>query len=315
MDLSVVAPCMNEEEGLEAFYLRLLNVIKISGLNEYEIILIDDGSSDKTWHLIQTLHGFNPNVFGIRLSRNFGHQAALTAGLKRATGEYIFIIDSDLQDPPELLVPMIEKMKTGYDVVYGQRKVRRGETFFKLITAKLFYRFLSFMSDIQIPKDTGDFRLMNRKVLEAYRALCESQRFTRGLIAWLGFRQTALLYERHARYAGTTKYPLKKMINFSLDAMTGFSLKPLRLIVYLGVMVTFLAFIAALSSPSLITALFVLSAVQLISIGIVGEYVGRTFVESRRRPLFLVQETTSQSDFSVTEVVGLTNDHHSEVIQ
>lgn len=314
MDLSVVAPCMNEEEGLEAFYLRLLNVIKMTGLPDYEIILIDDGSNDQTWNVIQTLHGFNPHVYGIRLSRNFGHQAALTAGLKRASGKYIFIIDSDLQDPPELLVPMIEKMNTGFDVVYGQRKVRRGETAFKLITAKVFYRLLSYMADIQIPKDTGDFRLINRKVLEAYHALSESQRFTRGLIAWLGFKQVALPYERHARFAGTTKYPLKKMINFSLDAMTGFSLKPLRLIVYLGVMIAFLALIAALSSPSLITALFLLSSVQLISIGIVGEYVGRTFVESRKRPLFLIQETTSSSDFSVTEVVRLTNDHHSDVV-
>lgn len=314
MDLSVVAPCMNEEEGLEAFYLRLLNVIKMTGLTEYEIILIDDGSSDQTWNVIQTLHGFNPHVFGIRLSRNFGHQSALTAGLKRASGEYIFIIDSDLQDPPELLVPMIEKMRTGFDVVYGQRKVRRGETAFKLITAKLFYRFLSYMADISIPIDTGDFRLINRKVLEAYQTLSESQRFTRGLIAWLGFKQVALPYERHARYAGTTKYPLKKMIHFSLDAMTGFSLKPLRLIVYLGVMICFLALIAALSSPSLITALFLLSSVQLISIGVVGEYVGRTFVESRKRPLFLVQETTSSSDFSVTDVVRLTNDHHPDVV-
>lgn len=314
MDLSVVAPCMNEEEGLEVFYLRLLNAIKMTGFEEYEIIFVDDGSSDQTWNVIQTLHGFNQHVHGIRFSRNFGHQAALTAGLKRASGEYIFIIDSDLQDPPELLVPMLEKIKSGFDVVYGQRKLRRGETAFKLISAKLFYRFLSFMADIKIPKDTGDFRLINRKVLEAYYAINETQRFTRGLIAWLGFRQTSLPYERHPRFAGTTKYPLKKMINFSIDAVTGFSMKPLRMIIYVGVLATLASAGILIMSPGLLAIIAIFSSLQLICLGIIGEYVGRTFIESRRRPLFLVQETTSEADFSVTEVIRLTNDHQPEIV-
>ena len=315
MNLSVVAPCMNEEDGLEAFYLRLINSIQMSGLNHYEIILIDDGSSDRTWDVIRYLNRRDSNVKGIQLSRNFGHQAALTAGLCEAKGEYIFIIDSDLQDPPELLVPMLEKMKSGFDVVYGQRKKRKGETVFKLVTASLFYRTLSMLADINIPKDTGDFRLINRKVLEAYNSLSETQRFTRGLIAWLGFRQTAYLYDRQARFAGSTKYPLKKMINFSLDAVTGFSLKPLRLIIYLGILTSgfsVLAFIYSIYGwllsqtvpgwASLMTAICILSSVQLICIGVVGEYVGRTFAETKKRPLYLIQ---GKAESEMTDTLNL----------
>lgn len=330
MELSVVAPCFNEEDGLEAFYLRLLNAIKMSGLENYEIILVDDGSKDNTWSVIQSLYSYNQRIRGLRLSRNFGHQAALTAGLEAATGEYIFIIDSDLQDPPELLVPMLEKMKTGFDVVYGQRRLRNGETAFKLITASLFYRFLSLMADIKIPRDTGDFRLINKRVLEAYKSLNESQRFTRGLIAWLGFRQTAVHYDRHARFAGTTKYPLKKMINFSLDAMTGFSLKPLRLIIYLGIFTSLLSIGAFLYSifgwlhsqtvpgwASIMTAVCILSSVQLICIGVVGEYVGRTFIETKKRPLFLIQETTEELALTspISSLMTVTAHPESEYVQ
>lgn len=309
MNLSVVAPCMNEEDGLEAFYLRLMNVIRMSGLQHYEVILIDDGSSDNTWDIISALHRTDPNVVGFRLSRNFGHQAALTAGLNQARGDYVFIIDSDLQDPPELLMPMLEKMKQGYDVVYGKRRTRKGETFFKLFSAKMFYRILSFFSDIEIPLDTGDFRLMNKKVLHAYQGINESQRFTRGLIAWLGFRQTALSYDRESRHAGNTKYPMRKMINFSLDAITGFSQKPLRLIIYFGIFTSFISLFAFAYSvygwllsktipgwASIMTAICILGSVQLICLGVIGEYVGRTFFESKKRPLFLIQETTGESN-------------------
>ena len=209
-----------------------------------------------------------------------------------------------MQDPPELLAQMLDKMHDGFDVVYGQRKHRAGETFFKKTSAHLFYRFLSLLADIDIPKDTGDFRLMNRKVLSAYQSLNESHRFTRGLIAWLGFKQTALPYDRHARFAGTTNYPLMKMINFSLDAVTGFSLKPLRLIILVGVLTSFVALLALAYTlygwvfsknipgwTSLMTVILLLSCVQLICVGVVGEYVGRTFTETKRRPLYFIQDS------------------------
>lgn len=308
MFLSVVAPCMNEEDGLEEFYLRLIGTFRYSQIKDYEIILVDDGSRDRTWDLIRYLTKRDYRVKGIQLSRNFGHQAALTAGLHEAKGDRIFIIDSDLQDPPEVLALMIEKMNEGFDVVYGKRNFRQGETKFKLATASIFYRVLSLLSDISIPRDTGDFRLINRKVLDAYNSLSETQRFTRGLIAWLGFKQAPVLYDRHPRFAGSTKYPLSKMVNFSLDAVTGFSLKPLRLITYLGIFASFislLAFVYAIYEwwhshtvtgwTSIMTAICVLSSVQLICIGVVGEYVGRTFSESKKRPLYLVQDRSEES--------------------
>lgn len=303
MFLSIVAPCFNEEEGLKEFHRQVVKAIQQTNALRYEIILVDDGSSDQTWDKICLLQMLDINVRGFKLSRNFGHQSALTAGLLQAKGDYIFIIDSDLQDPPELLMTMLAKMQEGFDVVYGQRKNRAGETIFKKTSAHLFYRFLSLLADIDIPKDTGDFRLMNRKVLEAYQALNESHRFTRGLIAWLGFRQTSLLYDRHARFAGSTKYPLMKMINFSLDAVTGFSLKPLRLIILMGVFTSFIALMALCYTlygwvfsqnipgwTSLMTVILLLSCVQLVCIGVVGEYVGRTFTETKRRPLYFIQE-------------------------
>lgn len=312
MILSVVAPCMNEEDGLEVFYLRVLTTIKSLSIADYEILLIDDGSTDHTWNMINFLNKRDPRVRGIRLSRNFGHQAALTAGLSEAKGEFVFIIDSDLQDPPELLGPMIEKMREGFDVVYGQRKQRAGETKFKLISASLFYKTLSKLADIDIPKDTGDFRLINKKVLTAYNSLSETQRFTRGLIAWLGFRQAPLPYDRHPRFAGVTKYPLKKMINFSIDALTGFSLKPLRIIIGIGLIASFFSILAFIYSiygwllsntvpgwASIMTAVCILSSVQLLCIGVVGEYVGRTFTESKKRPLYLISDHTVEIEQSL----------------
>lgn len=308
MYLSIVAPCMNEEDVLEEFYLRVLAVVKDARISEYEIILIDDGSKDLTWDVIKLINRKNRRVKGLQLSRNFGHQSALSAGLDEARGEHIFIIDSDLQDPPELLLPMLRKMQEGFDVVYGQRRERSGETKFKLLSAAVFYRVLSKLADIDIPKDTGDFRLINRKVLDAFRKLPETQRFTRGLIAWLGFRQTALLYDRKPRFAGVTKYPLGKMINFSLDALTSFSLKPLRLIVLLGVITSVFSVFAFLYSlygwlysrtvpgwASLMTVICTLSCVQLICLGVVGEYVGRIFAEAKKRPLYLIQDKAEEN--------------------
>ena len=305
MQLSVVVPCFNEEEVLQMFYQKMLSAIKEARIYDYEIILIDDGSSDNSWKIISSLHQSDTSVKGIKLSRNFGHQAALTAGLQEARGELILIIDADLQDPPDLLKEMIQLSSSGFDVVYGKRKSRTGESFFKLLSAKMFYRFLSKLSDIRIPQDTGDFRLIKRNVLLAYNSLSETNRFTRGLIAWLGFKQTEILYDRHARLAGVTKYPIKKMLLLCIDAMTGFSLKPLRLIILLGfmtlaasamtLMYTVYSWLYLNTSPgwtSLMTVLLLLSSVQLVSLGVVGEYVGRTFFESKRRPLYFVQERT-----------------------
>lgn len=305
MLVSVVAPCMNEEDGLGEFYQRVQGAIQEAKIFHYEIILVDDGSKDKTWDVITALHQADKNVKGVRLSRNFGQQSALTAGLAEAQGEYIFIIDSDLQDPPELLKDMLEVAQTGFDVVYGQRRTREGETFLKLVTAHAFYRFLSMMADINIPKDAGDFRLISRRVLKAYLELNETLRYSRGLIAWLGFKQTAILYDRHARYAGDTKYSLKKMISYSVDAITSFSLRPLRLIIHLGIMTALLALLTlgytiyawlindtVVGWTSIMTVILLLGCVQLICIGVVGEYVGRTFTETKRRPIFLVQEKT-----------------------
>jgi dolichol-phosphate mannosyltransferase len=306
MFISIVTPCFNEEDVLEDFYLRVTSTLKDAGISSYEVIMVDDGSKDHTWNIIEFMSKRDSKVRGIKLSRNFGHQAALSAGLDECEGEYIFIIDSDLQDPPELLMPMLAKLHEGFDIVYGQRKSREGETWFKLKTAGLFYRLLSLMADVEIPKDTGDFRLINRKVLDAYKSIKESQRFTRGLIAWLGFRQTSYLYDRHARFAGTSKYPFLKMLNLSIDAVTGFSLKPLKLIILLGIItssISFLAFcysvyqwLSSNSVPgwaSLMSVVCLISCVQIICLGVVGEYVGRTFAETKNRPLYLIQDKTN----------------------
>ncbi|MGE3610614.1 MAG: glycosyltransferase family 2 protein [Bacteriovoracaceae bacterium] len=300
MLLSVVAPCMNEQEVLSEFYHRMKLAIIDGKFERYEIILVDDGSKDHTWNVIEKLHRVDNRVRGIKLSRNFGHQAALTAGLDAARGEYIFIIDSDLQDPPELLNQMMEKLSEGYDVVYGQRILRYGETLFKKVSANLFYRCLSCLADVDIPRDTGDFRLISRKVLLAYQSLSEGQRFTRGLIAWLGFKQTSLPYIRNPRFAGSSKYPLKKMIHFSLDAVTSFSLKPLRAIIFSGVVICILSFLSLLylsvtTNEFQLYFLGIISlicGVQVFCLGIIGEYVGRTFLESKKRPLYLIESTT-----------------------
>lgn len=295
MNLSVVAPCYNEEAGLSDFYFRMRDAVRAAGISDYEIILVDDGSRDRTWNIITEIHSKDQKVRGIKLSRNFGHQAALAAGLHEAKGRMILIIDSDLQDPPELLRPMIEKMNEGFDVVYGERRVRHGETAFKKGTAKAFYRFLGVTSDIKIPQDTGDFRLINRPVLEAYNSLKERARFTRGLIAWLGFRQTPLSYDRSPRHAGETHYSLKKMIGLAADAIIGFSLKPIRVIMVLGVVMMPIALLA-IPWSGLAALMIFLSGVQLLAIGLVGEYVGRSYLEVRQRPLYVIQEGTYTSE-------------------
>jgi len=301
MMLSIITPCYNEQDVLRAFCDRVVAVCR--AFPSYEIILVDDGSTDGTWRVIQKLVEENPRIAAIRLSRNHGHQLALTAGLAQAAGERVLIIDADLQDPPELLAEMMKLMDQGADVVYGKRKRRRGESAFKLATAHLFYRLLSLLTDVKIPEDTGDFRLISRRVLLAFNAMPEHERFIRGMISWIGFAQVPLPYDRDVRAAGRSKYPLRKMVHFALDAVTSFSTAPLRIASYLGVTVAALCLLAIVyliighylgytvpGWTSLIVVVLFVGALQLFVLGIIGEYLGRLFIESKGRPLYTVAE-------------------------
>ena len=299
--LSVVVPCYDEADGIAELY-RRLKATCVQLTARHEIVLINDGSKDATWSEIQKLCDADACVTGVNLARNYGHQLALTAGLTVCAGERILIIDADLQDPPELLPAMIERMEQGCDVVYGQRITRAGETWFKKITASVFYRLLDKLIDIRIPLDTGDFRLMSRRALNVLMSMPEQHRFIRGMVSWIGFRQEPLPYDRSERFAGQTKYPFRKMLRFAFDAITGFSTQPLRLASYLGVVVGLLALVLlayVLFSwtsgrvvegwTSLMVVVVTLSSAQLLVLGIIGEYLGRLFVESKRRPLFVIE--------------------------
>lgn len=308
-DVSIVVPCFNEQEVLPHTLQRLHSVGRQLSIR-YEIILVDDGSKDETWNLIATAHESHPDIVkGIRFARNFGHQAALTAGLARARGENTLIIDADLQDPPELLGEMLAKMREGYDVVYGQRRQRAGETWFKITTAALFYRLIGSLSEVEIPRDTGDFRLMSRRAVDAFLELPEASRFIRGMVAWIGFPQCALPYDRDKRAAGATKYTVSKMLRFSVDAITSFSIRPLRIailasgfLIVAAVSLMIWAFIVRAQGASvrgwaslIVTILFV-GAIQTFILGIIGEYVGRIFIESKKRPLYLVRSLIGLSE-------------------
>jgi dolichol-phosphate mannosyltransferase len=301
--LSAVVPCYNEEEGLALFYGRLSAACAACVGDSYEIVLIDDGSTDRSWSVIALLAEDDPHLIGLSLSRNFGHQLALTAGLSFARGDRIFVIDADLQDPPELLSAMMRLMDGGADVVYGQRQEREGETWFKRWTAAAFYRLLARMTEVDVPLDTGDFRLMSRRVSEALQSMPEQHRFVRGLVAWIGFKQVALPYRRQKRAAGTTKYPLRKMLRFAVDALTGFSVLPLRISSLLGVcfgvfglstlvyaLVSWLLFRVVPGWASTVVLTSILGSSQLLAVGIMGEYIGRIFIEVKRRPHFIVRE-------------------------
>ncbi|AIC28015.1 glycosyltransferase family 2 protein [Rhizobium etli bv. mimosae str. IE4771] len=307
--LSIVAPCHNEEEGLREFCRRASAAARSVAGDAFELILVDDGSSDGTWEIISELAAKVPQVLGVRLLRNHGHQLASTAGLSASRGERILLIDADLQDPPELLLMMMPIMERGADVVYGQRTRREGETWFKLATASLFYRTLSRLASVTIPRDTGDFRLMRRRVVDILLAMPERDRFIRGMVSWIGGRQVALPYERDARFAGTTKYPLRKMINFALDAITSFSTTPLRIATWLGMISAGIAmallvytFIRWLQGEtvtgwsSIMAAVSAFSAIQLICIGIIGEYLGRLVQESKKRPMFMIEAILRGND-------------------
>jgi polyisoprenyl-phosphate glycosyltransferase len=299
--LSIVTPCYDEEDVLPAFYARVVEVCR--KFDSYELVLVDDGSTDGTWSIICSLVEQNPHVVGVRLSRNHGHQLALTAGLAKASGNRTLIIDADLQDPPELLVEMMGLMDGGADVVYGQRRRRSGESAFKLATAHIFYRLLALLTNVKIPADTGDFRLISRRVLLAFNSMPEHERFIRGMISWLGFVQVPLVYDREVRAAGRSKYPFRKMLRFALDAVTSFSTTPLRIASYLGLLVGVLCLFAMIYMigvhylgytvqgwTSLIVVILFVGALQLFVLGIIGEYLGRLFIESKGRPLYTVSE-------------------------
>ena len=308
--LSIVVPCFNEQECLPTLHQRLTDAARDAVGEDYELVLVNDGSTDQTWSMMRDIAASDPQLVAIDLSRNHGHQLALTAGLDLARGDIILIIDADLQDPPELLAPMIEVMKHEVaDVVYGVRSSRAGETRFKRATAQAFYRMLANATEVDIPLDAGDFRLMSRRALDALLAMPEQARFIRGMVAWIGFRQVPFAYERDERFAGTTKYPLSKMIRFALDALTGFSSAPLKLASHAGLWLAFgsllivLYILAAWLSgdsvqgwTSLMLVVVVLGAVQMFVLGLMGEYIGRLYSQAKQRPLYIIQEIAGRTD-------------------
>jgi glycosyltransferase involved in cell wall biosynthesis len=301
--LSIIVPCFNEEAVLREMHHRLISVVEEMDLN-FEVIYVDDGSSDGTAEILKELHRLNPRAKVLRFSRNFGHQFAITAGLHHASGDAVVLIDADLQDPPEKIKDMVAEWQNGYDVVYGQRIEREGESRFKLWTAKLFYRLINRLSDADIPLDSGDFRLMDRKVVDMLNSMSERDRFIRGMVSWLGFRQTALPYRRERRFAGDTKYPLRSMICFAMDGILSFSLLPLKIATVMGFTASGFALIGILYAlfmrlfttlwvtgwTLLIIAVLFMGGVQLICLGIIGEYLGRSYLESKRRPLYSLHE-------------------------
>jgi dolichol-phosphate mannosyltransferase len=300
--LSIVVPVYNEADGIDAFYARTRRAVEsVPGL-DYEMVFVDDGSRDVSFAKLAALSRADERVVVLKFSRNFGHQIAITAGLDHARGDCVVIIDSDLQDPPEVIPQMVEKWREGYDVVYGVRAAREGESAMKLLTADLFYRVLHRLTNVEIPMNVGDFRLVSRRAADQLRAIRETDRFVRGLVSWIGFRQTGVEYVREARFAGETKYPYRKMIKFALDGLTSFSTVPLRVATLLGYTASLFSFLYLISVfaqkwagitvsgwATIMVGMLFLGGVQLICIGIVGEYVGRIFAETKHRPLYIVE--------------------------
>jgi dolichol-phosphate mannosyltransferase len=306
--LSVVIPCYNEEPVIKELHRRVTQVCRRLVGDCYEVVLVNDGSVDATWAILQELAHDDACIVAVDLSRNYGHQLALSAGLSLARGERILVIDADLQDPPELLPKMMQLMDEGADVVYGHRVERDGESWFKRVSANAFYRLLLRMTDVGIPSDTGDFRLMRRPVLDALLAMPEQQRFIRGMVAWLGFRQVPLEYRRDRRFAGQTKYPFRKMLAFAVDAITSFSIMPLRISLYVASLFLLFAFLIVMYvliswlylSPvpgwtSIFLSMLIFGSVQLFCLAIIGEYLGRVYMETKHRPLFIIKEVVSNS--------------------
>lgn len=303
MLISVVVPIYNEAPILPELHRRLSAAL--SSLSEaYELVFVNDGSQDGSADLLRAMVSSDRHVRLIDLSRNFGHQIAITAGMDHAAGAAVVVIDGDLQDPPEVIPELVAKWQEGYDVVYAIRERREGESFFKRATAAAFYRLINRITNVDIPVDTGDFRLMSRRAVEALKKVRERNRFIRGLVSWLGFRQTGVRFVRQERFAGQTKYPLRKMLKFAFDGITSFSFLPLQLATYLGFVVSVASFLGILyviylrlftqetilGWASLMAAILFLGGVQLITLGIIGEYIGRIYDESKGRPLYFTQE-------------------------
>lgn len=306
--LSVVVPCYNECDALPELEKRLTPICEGVAGDSFEILLVDDGSLDGTWQTMQKLAVANPKIVAVSLSRNFGHQIAITAGLSISRGERVLLIDADLQDPPELLPEMMKRMDDGADVVYGKRRQRHGEGLFKRCSASWFYRILAQTASVAVPMDAGDFRLMSRPVVQVFLSMPEAYRYVRGMIAWAGFRQEAVPYDRDPRFVGESKYPLAKMVSFAIDALTGFSVVPLRCMIKLASFCLLLALsVGAFALYSLIflhtvrgwtSLLFVFlffSSVQLLFLSIIGEYIGRTYMQTKQRPLFVIREILTES--------------------
>ena len=307
--LSIVAPCYNEEAGLEEFYRRMTAAAAETAGSDYELVLLNDGSADRTWSIMAGLARRDPHVVAVNLSRRHGHQLAMTAGLYTCRGERILTIDADLQDPPELLGEMWRLMdRAEADVVYGSRRERQGETMLKRGTAALFYRLMRRVGYADMPVDAGDFRLMTRRVLDILNSMPEQHRFIRGMVSWIGLRQLPLAYDRAARHSGSSNYPLAKMMGLAFDALTSFSIMPLRLASFLGLALGCLSLLMlgyTLGSwalgrvvegwTSLLTVVLILGSTQLILFGLLGEYVGRLYLETKRRPLFVIDQVVTQN--------------------
>ena len=301
--LSIVIPCFNEEEVISD---SISILRKLCGAFDdlcVELLFVDDGSSDRTAQILSAEAIKDPRIKVIVFSRNFGHQIAVSAGIDAASGDAVVLIDADMQDPPEVVIKMVDKWREGFDVVYGVRTERLGESFFKKQSASYFYRILNKLADVPIPLDTGDFRLMTKSVVESIRAMPERDRFIRGMVSWVGFRQTAINYTRSERLAGVTKYPLRKMIRFAIDGVLSFSIKPLQLSVGLGMFCALLSTLGILYAlglriftniwvegwTALMIAVLFIGGVQLICLGILGEYIGRIYIEAKGRPLYIVR--------------------------
>jgi glycosyltransferase involved in cell wall biosynthesis len=300
---SVVVPVFNEADGIAAFHERCAAAMAVLG-DGHEIVYVDDGSRDASWARLLAIRDQDTHVRLVRLSRNFGHQIAISAGIEHAVGETVTVIDADLQDPPEIIPRMIDCWRKGADIVYGLRSVRHGETWFKRGTARVFYRTMRHLADVDIPVDVGDFRLLSRRARDAFVSMPEHHRYVRGMVAWLGYESATIAYERDPRFAGETKYPLAKMIRFALDGILSFSIRPLRIATWVGVLASVFAFVVAIMLillrllgdiavqgwTSLAVLILLTSGVQLITIGTLGEYIGRIWTEVRARPLYLVRD-------------------------
>ena len=301
--LTVVVPAYNEAQVLEAFHARLIAVLDALALS-CSVLYVDDGSRDATWPMIEALAARDARVGGLKLSRNFGKEAALSAGLDHVDADAAVVIDADLQDPPELIPALVERWQAGFDVVYGTRRARAGESPLKRLTSALFYRIMERLSEIAVPRDTGDFRLLSRRALDALRQLHERQRFMKGLFAWIGYRQTAVHYDRDPRQAGASKWNYWRLLQLAIEGITSFSTAPLRLATIVGVLTSAFAFLYAAviftrtllfgitvhGYPSLLVVILFLGGIQLLALGTIGEYLGRNYAESKQRPLYFIEE-------------------------